>query len=262
MKDLIITNLDTITVFSLAGDYLFTLDELQNAKIANTQDKQDITGKGGRKLSSIKKNKGVTVSGTNGIVSGGLLEVQTGGKFETKNDAPILWTDYLAIEENAATTNYKAAGDTGNEIYELYIKNSDGTLGEKLTQGAAVGDKVFTYDPATKTLNFKEGTYTKGTEIVVYYFRQIKGDVLGNASDRYSEKCQMYVDASAEDPCGSIYHVQFYVPKADFNGNFDFEMGDNQTVHAFEAESLAGGCGSANKDFWTYTVFGTDAGDA
>ncbi len=42
---------------------------------------------------------------------------------------------------------------------------------------------------------------------------------------------------------------------------FSFEMGENQTVHAFEAESLAGACGTDGA-LWTYTIFGANAEDA
>jgi hypothetical protein len=80
-------------------------------------------------------------------------------------------------------------------------------------------------------------------------------------SDTYSGKCSLYVDAFAEDKCAGVYRIQFYIPKADFNGEFSFEMGDNQTAHAFEAESLAGACGSAGT-LWTYTIFGANAADA
>lgn len=52
--------------------------------------------------------------------------------------------------------------------------------------------------------------------------------------------------------------VQFDIPRADFSGDFDLAMGDNQTVHAFEAESLAGSCGNGGA-LWNYTVFGTVA---
>ena len=77
VNDLTITSLETIDAFDIVtGAYLFTLDELQNTTIAQTQEKTDITGKQGRKLSSLKKNKSVTISGNNGIVSGGLLELQ------------------------------------------------------------------------------------------------------------------------------------------------------------------------------------------
>lgn len=263
INDITITSLDTITAFDIAtGAYRFTLDELQSAKIANTQDKTDITGKGGRKLNSLKKNKAVVVSGTNGLVSGGLLELQTGSEFKELNDAPVRWTDYLTVNSNKATTSYKAVGTAGNEIETVYIKNEDGTLGKTLTQDATVAAGKFTYSPDSKELAFNEGECTDGTEIVVFYTRNIKASVLDNISDTYSEKCQLYIDATGEDKCSkTIYHVQFYIPRADFSGNFDFELGDNQTVHAFEAESLAGSCGSAGT-LWTYTVFGANEGDA
>lgn len=261
IKDITITSLETITAFNVVtGNYRFTLDELQNATIANTQESTEITGKGGRKLSSLKRNKAVTISGTNGLVSGGLLEVQTGGKFETKA-TEVMWTDYLTVAGAKASTLYKAVGTTGAEIEALYVRNADGTLGEEFTQVAsAPASKKFSYDPAKKALTFNADV-TDGTEVVVHYKRRITADVLDNESDVYSEKCTLYVDAMGEDKCGNIYRIQFFIPKADFSGEFSLEMGENQTAHAFEAESLAGACG-AGGSLWTYTVFGANTADA
>lgn len=264
VSDITITSLETIEAFDIVtGGYLFTLDELQNATIAQSQEKTDITGKQGRKLSSLKKNKAVTISGNNGIVSGGLLELQTGGKFENKT-TEVMWNDYLIVSENKAVLTYRAVGTIGNEVEAVHIKNTDGTLGKTLTQDATVGTDTFTYDPATKTLTFDDGVIADGTEVVVYYKRQIQASVLNNMSDTYSGKCALYINALAEDKCANIYRIQFYIPKADFNGEFSIEMGDNQTVHAFEAESLAGaGCGYHNQSgqLFTYTVFGANAED-
>ena len=260
INDITITSLEVITAFDIVtGNFKFALDELQNATIAQTQEKTDITGKQGRKLNSLKKNKAVTISGTNGLVSGGLLELQTGGEFENKATT-VMWTDYISVTGNAATTSYKAVGTVGNEIESVYVKNADGTLGEPLTQGSAVASKVFTYDPETKAIAFNEGDIADGTEIVVYYFRKIQADVLENMSDHYSGKCSLYIDAFAEDKCANVYRIQFFIPKADFNGEFSFEMGDNQSVHAFEAESLSGACGTSGS-LWTYTIFGANAED-
>lgn len=260
IQDITITSLETITAFDITtGGFMFVLDELQNATISQTQEKTDITGKQGRKLSSLKKNKAVTISGTNGLVSGGLLELQTGGKFESKVTT-VMWPDYLTVSGNKATTTYTAVGTVGNEIAEAYIKDGDGVLGTALTQDATVASGKFTYTPATKELAFNDGEIADGTEIVVYYLRQIQADVLENLSDNYSGKCTLYVDAFAEDKCANVYRIQFYIPKADFNGEFSFEMGDNQSVHAFEAESLSGACGASGA-LWTYTIFGANAED-
>ena len=128
INDITITSLETINAFDIVtGNYKFTLDELQNATIAQTQDTQEITGKGGRKLAKLKRNKAVTVSGTNGMVSGGLLELQTGGTFENKL-TEVLWTDNIAVSGGKAVTTYKAVGTIGAEIESLYIKNPNGTI--------------------------------------------------------------------------------------------------------------------------------------
>lgn len=259
IADLAITSLETITAFDiLTGNFMFALDELQNATISNTEEKQDITGKQGRKLTSLKRNKAATISGTNGLLSGGLLALQAGTSIEDKA-VPVMWIDYLTIKSNKATTNYKAIGTAGAEIRSLYIRNADGTLGEAYTQNSEVGAKQFKYTPTSKELEFQ--TVDDGTEIVVCYERKIQANTMENMSDKYSGKCSLYVDAMAEDRCGKVYRVQIHFPKADFSGEFSIEMGDNQAVHAFEAEALAGACGGSAA-LWTYTVFGADAEDA
>lgn len=261
VKDLTITSVETIDAFDVVtGDYKFTLDELQNVSIANTEEKVDITGKQGRKLSSLKRNKAVTISGSNGLVSGGLLAVQTGGTFENKS-TEIMWTEYVAVgAEHSATIKYKAIGTTGSEIVGAYIRNADGTLGTYLTQAEnAETENTFSYNDANKTLTFNDGI-AENTEVVVYYKRRIKGDVLDNMSENYSGKATLYINAMAEDKCANVYRIQFFVPKADFSGEFNIDMGDDQTVHEFEAEALAGACGVGGM-MWTYTVFGVNAED-
>lgn len=260
INDITITSIETITAFDIVtGDFKFTLDELQNATISQSQDKTDITGKQGRKLSSLKRNKAVKISGTNGLVSAGLMELQTGGKFEEKVTT-VMWTDYLTVSGNQATTNYVAVGTVGNEIESVYIKNPNGTLGTELTQAASADDGKFAYNPSSKVITFNDGEIEDGKEIVVFYFRQINANVLENMSDTYSDKCTLYIDAFGEDTCANVYRIQFYVPKADFDGNFELSISDSQTVHSFEAEALAGSCGGSGA-YWTYTIFGADETD-
>ena len=108
VQDITITEIDTISAFTAnTGDYLFTLDELQNCSISQSQETTDITGKQGRKLNTLKRNKAVSISAQNGLVSGGLFELQTGGTFENKA-TNVMWTDYLTVQSNAATTSYMA----------------------------------------------------------------------------------------------------------------------------------------------------------
>lgn len=259
VPDITITSIETLTAFDVVTkDYLFTLDELQSVSIEQSEEKTEITGKQGRRLNTLKRNKAVTISGTNGMVSHGLLERQTGSDFEAK-PAEVMWCDYLTVESNAATTTFKAVGTAGAEIDNLYIRNSDGTLGTELIQDSAASTGKFAYDPATKALSFSG--IADNTEIVVYYMRQINANVLVNLSDTYAGKAELYVDAIGEDKCANVYRVQFHFPKVDFDGNFTFDMGDNQTVHEFSADALSGACGTADQ-FFTYTVFGSSENDA
>ena len=264
VPDIAVTSLDMITAFELAsagGAFMFAIDELQDATLSQTEDKVDITGKQGRKLTTLKRNKAVTISGTNGLVSSNLLAAQVGDEFENDPNAPVMWCDILTVNSNAATLNYKAQGSTGNEVAELYVKDSSGAVTKKLEQDASVAAGKFTYNAETKALAFNNGEIADGTEIAVYYKRYIDASVLQNLSDHYSAKCQMYIDATGEDTCGNVYHIQFYIPKADFSGQFDLALGGDQTTHAFEAEALAGSCGTAGV-LWTYTVFGANTADA
>ena len=151
--------------------------------------------------------------------------MQTGCKFSNDVETIVRWTDYLTVgAENKVETSFTAVGTEGNEIPNLYIKNADGTLGTKLKQGEAASATDFTYSAETKELGFDGTTVKTGMEIVAFYDRKIKGTVLENNSDTYSEKCTLYVDAIGEDTCGAQYRVQIYIPKADFDGNWDMEI--------------------------------------
>ena len=261
-NDLIFKEINTIDVFEITtGDFMFTMDELTNYSIAHTEETQDVTGKNGRILSRTKRNKGITISGTNGVISAGMLSLQLGSDYTT-GATTIMWTDYLTITSNAATTAYKAIGTSGAEIVSLLVKNSNNGIDTELTQAATLGDDAtkFTYDPTTKALAFKASAYANGTQIVVRYKRNISATVIKNDSDKYSGKAMMYVNGLAEDKCANQYRVQFYFPKVDLSGEFTLDFGDTQTVHNFEATAMAGACG-AGDTYYTYTVFGTTAAD-
>ena len=221
-SDLAITSLETITAFDpVTGEFMWVLDELQSATIAHSEDTTDITGKQGRLLNTLKRNKSVTVSGNNGLISGGLLATQVGSEFEEKTTT-VMFPDYLVVTDNKATTSYKATGTAGNEIGTVFVHNQDGSLGESFTQSAsadATGN--FAYDPETKEITFFEGDIEDGTEIAVYYHRKIQGRVVENHSDVHGKKASLYIDAFAEDRCNNVYRIQFCIPTADFNGTFD-----------------------------------------
>ena len=77
-----VTSLDQLTGFNNANEIEFILDELQDSTISNTQENNDITGKNGAAIGTLKRNKAVTVSGNNGLLVGGGMAAQTGSDVE------------------------------------------------------------------------------------------------------------------------------------------------------------------------------------
>lgn len=261
--DLAITSIETITCFDPTnGDYLFTLDELLGASISQEESSTDVLGRNGRLLTSIKRGKGVTVTGQNGLVSGGLLARQVGNNFE-RGATYIMWTDYITISSNPAenVTSYRAVGAVGSEITHLLVRGEDGTIAKELVQSNEVSASgSFSYNPGTKELSFYSGDLTPGTEIVAIYKRLINARVLKSNANKTSGKGQLYVDAFAEDMCSNVYRIQFFFPKVSFSGNFSFDISGDQVIHEFEARAEAGGCGNSH-DYFTYTVFGENEDD-
>ncbi len=92
--------------------------------------------------------------------------------------------------------------------------------GQPLTQDAAVAEEqVYLYSPIQKALAFNDGEIADGTEIVVFYMRQIQADVLENMSDKYSGlKCALYIDALLRTSAQTYTVFSSTFRKADFNG--------------------------------------------
>ena len=254
VSKLSITEIDQITCFNNAGELEFIMDEVQNGSISNTQEKVDITGRGGRKIGSLKKNKAVTVTAANGLVVGGALAAQTGTEVEY-GTFKVRVTDVIVVKGNMSETTYKAVGTTGNEIGTVYKKNSNGSLGEKLTQSDTTDVGKFKYNPQNKEIEFNENEIKDGTELVAFYDVEVKSAKISNDSEKYSKTLKMYIDVTAQDNCDNLYHGQFIIQRADFSGEFELAMGGDPTVHNIEAESLAGGC-SGSTNLWDFIVYG------
>ena len=143
VSKLIITEVAQITAFNNAGELEFIMDEVQNGSIKNSQEKSDITGRNGRKIASLKKNKAVTVSATNGVLVGGALAAQTGSEVE-QGTFRVRITDVMTVKDNACKTTKTAVGVTGAEIGTIYVKNANGSLGTKphILQGFCTVDGI------------------------------------------------------------------------------------------------------------------------
>ena len=258
--DLIITSLETIDAFDMNDTYLWTLDELSQAQIQNTEDTEDVTGRNGRLLATLKRNKGVTISGTNGVISGGMMATQVGGTFDS-GSKKVRVTEYITVDTTTGTGNFASDVLTlpNSGVYAVKKTANDGTVTDLTKVGADATLKTGEFKVTTTGITFFAGDITAGQVLIVIYDKTVTGSTVDNIADgeHYAGTVKLYINAFAEDRCNKIYKIQFYVPKAEFSGAFDIDMGGSQVTHGFEARAVAGGCGAlANKGLlWTYTVF-------
>lgn len=252
VSKLSITEIDQITCFNNAGELEFIMDEIQEGAINNAQEKVDITGRGGRKIGSLKKNKAVTITATNGVLVGGALAAQTGTQVE-QGSFKVRKTEVVVVNSKKATLTGTPVGTAGAEIGYAYLKNTNGSLGKKFEQDAtASATGKFAY--GSKEITFFEGDIVDGSEVVLFYDEEVISAKISNNSETYSKTLKMFVDVTAQDNCDNQYHGQFIINRADFSGEFDISMGGDPTVHAIEAESLAGGC-SGSTNLWDFIIY-------
>ena len=254
VSKLVITEVAQITAFNNAGELEFIMDEVQNGTINNTQEKADVTGRNGRKIASMKKNKAVTVSATNGVLVGGALAAQTGAEVE-QGTFNVRITDVMTVKNNTCKTSRAAVGVTGAEIGTVYVKNANGSLGTKLEQDAEAAEGKFKYDPETQEITVSG--IADGTELVAFYDAEVESAKISNDSEKYSKVLKLYIDVVLQDSCDVEYAGQVIIQRADVSGEFELSLGGDNFAHSFEAESLAGGCtGSTN--LWDLVIYGVN----
>lgn len=253
-----ITSYDQLTGFDRTiGSLEMIMDELSDCTISQEEEKQDIIGKGGRTIGSLKKNKKVTVSGTNGMLSGGALATQLGTDIED-GEYTIRYTDIIKVSANKGTTAEKAIGTVGNEIGTIYVRDENQAYisgGTKLTQTSGTPAKgEFSYDPETKEITFFEGDVADGVEVIAFYDATVTGKKISNDSTKYSKTLACYLDVSCTNVCDQIFHGQFIFERADFNGTFDLQGGSEPATQGFEFSTLPNAC-TGKSNLWDFIVF-------
>ena len=232
VSKLIITEVAQITAFNNAGELEFIMDEVQDGSIQNSQEKSDVTGRNGRKLASLKKNKAVTVSATNGVLVGGVLAAQTGTEVE-QGTFNVRITDVMSVKNNVCKTSKVAVGALGSEIGTIYVKNTNGSLGTKIEQDADTAEGKFTYDPSTQEIAVSG--IADGTELVAFYDVEVEAAKISNDSEKYSKVLKLYIDVVLQDNCDVEYAGQVIIQRADVSGEFELSLGGDNFAHAFEA---------------------------
>ena len=251
-----VTSVDMASFFDNANNLVAMLDEIQDATISNTQENNDITGKNGAVIGTLKRNKAVSVTINNGLIVAGAIAMETGSPVETGKYI-IRATEILTVQSNAVTLEGTPVGAEGAEIVTLRKKGLGGMLEGNYEQDAtASATGKFSY--ADGTITFFEGDFEDGDQVVVFYDMQVENAVkVSNDANTYSKTLKCYLEVTVQTRCDEVLHGQFIFPRADFTGNFDLSVGGTDSVLAYEFRSLKNLCsvGSDAGKFWDFIVW-------
>lgn len=252
-----VTSLDMLTAYNNAGELEMMLDELQDSTISNTQENNDVTGKNGAVIGTLKRNKAVTVSGNNGLLVGGGLAAQTGSDVETGSFI-VRKTEIVTVNSNSATLTGTPVGAEGAEIVTLRKRGAGSMFEGKYEQDAtASGTGKFSY--ADNTITFFAGDFSDGEQAVVIYDEQVTNAAkISNDADEYSKTLKVYLDVTVTDRCDNLLRGQFQFFRADFTGNFDIALGGTDSaVLSYEFRTLKDLCntGAEAGKFWDFIVW-------
>ena len=252
-----ISSIDSIVGFDLATrECIFILDEIQDATLEGDAELVWATGREGRRLSALKRNKTCSISANNGFIVGGLL-AQTIGDQNPETDRTTASIRIPAFERltvgstGTVITAFEAVGTPGNEIGWIYKSNRDGSQGQKFAQAATASATTFAYDPATREITLPVGEFAIGDMVILFYEYLTMGKKYVNRSDSYAGDVYLVCDIMVKDVCdGTIQHSKLVMPRVTISDTFSFSFGGDMAVQSFAAEASASVCAGQSEYFY------------
>lgn len=246
-----VTSVDMASFFDNTNGLVAMLDEIQDATISNTQENNDITGKNGAVIGTLKRNKAVSVTINNGLLVAGAIAMETGSPVET-GTYTIRATEILTVQDNSATLEGTPVGAAGAEIVALRKKGLGGMLEGTYEQDAtASATGKFSY--ADQTLTFFAGDFNDGDQIAVFYDMEVENAVkVSNDANTYSGVYKAFIDLQLSDRCDNILHAQMIIYRFDADGNLDINVGGTDAVMSITGRALKDTCnvGADAGKFW------------
>lgn len=257
--NLIIESIDRFTFKgATTGSIHFIAEDLQNFVLTNGEELVFGTGRAGRRISALKKNKTASISFDNAFVSMGQIAAQTGTDTVEASTATIACpiVEYLTVGSTTTSvaTTYTAEGTAGAEIKKIYKARSDRTAGTSYSQGAEVSSTVFTYTPGTKAIALPTGVFSEGDIVIVSYEYLTKGKKISNNGANFSKNGMGILDVTIKSMCDNetAYYGRLVIPSLSSSGQFEINMGGDQTIQAFSGEALPDFC--AGGSYWDLII--------
>lgn len=260
IDDFSITQFVDIEAYNRTTGYLdFKINEPQDLTITSGETTTENKGKNGRTILIKKSDKTLTGTGTNGVISAGLMLAQTGGNMTVDTHSVKKSELKVVGSTNKIITDRTAIGTAGDEIGIIKTLANNGAVTATYTQAAIADATHFAYNPTTKeiTLPISDGTAVipQGTSVLYSYTRNQDGTKITDPSDKFSETKELWIHCFGTDSCDNEYYAAIVIPRCSFTGEFNLALGGDQTVQNFNFTALANACGSMGGNLFELIIY-------
>ena len=264
IDDFSITQFVDIEAYSRQTGYLdFKINEPQDLTITGGETTTENKGKNGRTILITKRDKTLTGTGTNGVISAGLMLAQTGGDMTVGTHKVKKSEIKVAGTTGTITTDEVALGTAGDEIGQIKTLANNGAITATYTQASAADATHFSYDPTTKAITLPvasgEQVIAEGTRILFGYTRNVDGTKITDPSDKFSKTEELWIHCFGTDSCDNEYFAAIYIPRCSFTGEFSLALGGDQTVQNFNFTALADLCNSVGGNLYELIIYTDEA---
>jgi len=232
---------DTVT-----GKHRCTITEITKADLTDGQSTVWALGANGVRLAGFDTTKTSTFKFDSGVLSDGVIQLQTGGtKTTVTNGTKIKVRDEFTLSGTPTTVKltYLASGAVGSEIKWIYKEDSSGEFSDSMSyaQAGTASSTAFSYAAATGIITLPTGIFSAGDIVGIDYYPTFSSYTeIENNSKNFSFTGEVFVDGYWTDlSTQADVALQLYCPAGKVSGAFSFSFGDAVAVQSIEIEALA-----------------------
>ena len=234
----------------VANTQVYTvLDDLKTINVQNDQtDVYSSGGVGNSYITAHSHSKRTTGTATAATHKNSVLGLITGTDVVTGTATVPINGELITVTSDASTSEYTAVGTAGSEIIGLFEYNSDGSLGDELTQIAATPTSgSFVYTSGTKGFAFFASEFANTTQLIAFYEATADAttQTITNDSGTFSKIVRIEMDSLVQDVCtGDEFAAKLIIFKAKMNGSWGLDLAADGDVATLDVsfEALKASC--------------------
>ena len=204
------------------GNLLYTLDQLSQASIEISSEKQDITDKNGNVVRSIYASKTGTFNSQNAFLHPQIMNATTGSQIvNATSTAPITAAPKIVLLAAGATEYVLGAGTTVDDntikVIGIYGNGANSkplteSLDNTATFDADTNTGTYVYDDATNKITVPaSGTGKPATYLVKFDRSYTSGIKITNSVKAFPDTVKLTLYCSYVDPCDDSLKALYVV---------------------------------------------------